>query len=157
VLAGPWTCSPSSPSGDFLDEEDIPMTSNRVPGHFEDDSQISASSRDQPELQSFCEVDDSLLKDLLYKILKDFEERFATDQVNSFRSTNLDALKRELKRIQDAQEREGTLQNLRRIERFVRRIEQFGQVLDNIMGTTEPIHFIWGPMKALLRVMVSCP
>ncbi|RLM00334.1 hypothetical protein CFD26_108105 [Aspergillus turcosus] len=111
-----------------------------------------ASSRDRPELQSFCPVDDSLLGDVLHRILRGFEERFDTDQVNSFRATNLGALKRELKRIQDAQEREGTLQNLRRIERFIRRIEQLGQVLDNILGTTEPINFIWGPVKALLRV-----
>ncbi|KAF7136711.1 hypothetical protein CNMCM5793_006029 [Aspergillus hiratsukae] len=76
-----------------------------------------ASSRDRPELQSFCEVDDSLLKNALHKILKGFEERFDPNQVNYFRTTNLGALKRELKRIQDAQEREGTLQNLRRIER----------------------------------------
>ncbi|KAF7136912.1 hypothetical protein CNMCM5793_006574 [Aspergillus hiratsukae] len=94
--------------------------------HFEYDSQISASSRDRPELQSFSAVGESLLKNVLHKILKGFEERFDAHQVNSFRTTNLSALKRE--------------------------IEQLGQVLDNILGTTEPIHFIWGPVKALLRV-----
>ncbi|KAJ5661916.1 zinc finger protein [Penicillium maclennaniae] len=119
---------------------------------FEYGSQISTFSQDRPELQSFCAVDDSLLKDVLHRILKSFEERFDTDKVNYFRTTNLGALKGELKRIQDAQEREGTLQNLRRIEHFIRRMEQLEHVLDSILGTTEPIHFIWGPVRALLRV-----
>jgi hypothetical protein len=107
------------------------------------------------ELQSFRVVEDSLPEEIFYGISKSFEERFEKDQVNFFRTTDLGALKRELKRVQDAQERERALQNLRRIENFIKRTEQFRQVLHNIPGAIELMHFIWGPVKSF--VAGKCP
>ncbi|KAL4918902.1 hypothetical protein BDW62DRAFT_180053 [Aspergillus aurantiobrunneus] len=107
--------------------------------------------RGQLDAQPFPAVDESLPMDIFDRILNRFEKRFGTDKLELFRKTDLQALKRELKRIQGDQERARTLRNLRRIEHFIRKIEQLGQVLHTILDTDEPMDFVWGPVKDLLQ------
>ncbi|KAL3477934.1 hypothetical protein BJX99DRAFT_225121 [Aspergillus californicus] len=114
-------------------------------------SQLSRRSGPR-SFQSFQMVDDTLPTDIFNGVLRAFEERFDTDQVETFRTTDLRALKKELKRIQDEQERARALRNLRRIECFIEKVKQFGQILENILGTSEHTNFIWGPVKALLKI-----
>ncbi|KAL4951216.1 hypothetical protein BDW69DRAFT_42142 [Aspergillus filifer] len=114
-------------------------------------SRTSTSSRSRVEPPIFPPVDDSLPKDIFNRMMKRVEKRFDSARIETFKATDRRALMRELKRIQEDQERTRTLRNLRRIEIFIEKIDQFGQVLDGIIGTTEPINLIWGPVKALLQ------
>lgn len=75
--------------------------------------------------------------------------------MNVYRTTDLRTLKRELKHIQNEQERTKTLRNLRRIEPFIVKFEHCGGVLQRILGTAELMGFIWGPVKELIQVRVS--
>ncbi|KAL4928317.1 uncharacterized protein BDV17DRAFT_264698 [Aspergillus undulatus] len=120
-------------------------------------SRTSTSFRGQLDSQIFPAIDDSLPKDIFNRMLKRVEKRFDADRIVSFKETDLRALKRELKRIQEEQERTRTLRNMRRIEQFVEKIDQFGQVLETIIGTSEPINLIWGPVKVLLHQTKNQP
>ncbi|KAL4786749.1 hypothetical protein BJX76DRAFT_354925 [Aspergillus varians] len=128
-----------------------PSHSGTPDSRFELTSRNLNPSRDHLEPQPFPAVDDSLPKDIFNRVLKQFEKRFNTNKVELFRETDLPALKRELKRIQRDQVRTKALRNLRRIEQFIERMEQFGKILDNVLGPADIINNIWGPMKYLLQ------
>ncbi|BAE55442.1 unnamed protein product [Aspergillus oryzae RIB40] len=83
---------------------------------------------------------------------KRFREGLAKEQLDTFKATDLRALKKELKKIQDEQEQSHSLRNLRRLERFIQATEQIGTVLEDILGTSEEMCLVWGPVKALLQV-----
>ncbi|KAL4885914.1 hypothetical protein BJY04DRAFT_230145 [Aspergillus karnatakaensis] len=101
---------------------------------------------------SILTVDGSFSKEVFHRTLTRFKKSFTPDQLEVFQKSDLGALKRELKRVQDEQERARELRNLRRLEQFIEKITQLGQVLESILDTTEPINLIWGPVKSLLQV-----
>ncbi|KAL2820837.1 hypothetical protein BDW59DRAFT_150618 [Aspergillus cavernicola] len=133
-------------SHDRPSQRDVPDSRSEL------NSQVSNSSRGRSGPQPFHIADDSLPKDIFNRVFNEFERRFDPDQVESFRATDYAVLTRELKRIQVEQERAGTLRNLRRIEHFIKKSQQFGQVLEGILGTAERMNFIWGPVKTLLQI-----
>lgn len=106
-------------------------------------------SRGRLELQV---VPDSLPNDMFHRATKRFREGLAKEQLDTFKATDLRALKKELKKIQDEQEQSHSLRNLRRLERFIQATEQIGTVLEDILGTSEEMCLVWGPVKALLQV-----
>ncbi|KAB8225072.1 hypothetical protein BDV33DRAFT_164515 [Aspergillus novoparasiticus] len=112
-------------------------------------TQHSMISRGRLELQI---VPDSLPNDMFHRITKRFKEGLEKEQLDTFKTTDLRALKKELKKIQDEQGQSHSLRNLRRIERFIQATEQIGTVLEDILGTSEEMCLIWGPVKALLQV-----
>jgi hypothetical protein len=110
------------------------------------------------DISPFYVVDEALPKTIFDEVLKDFEKRFEMDQVERFRATDVLALKRELARIQRAQQKNKKLRNLRRLESFIEKFEQFGRVLDDILEESVHMNFVWGSVKALLKVpLVSSP
>ena len=106
-------------------------------------------SRGRLELQV---VPDWLPNDMFYRVTKHFRDGLQKEQLDTFKATDLRALKKELKKIQDEQGQSHSLRNLRRIERFIQAAEQIGTVLEDILGTSEEMCLIWGPVKALLQV-----
>lgn len=122
---------------------------------FELASRTSSLSRTRLDSQSLGVVDDSLPREIFNRIFNGFEREFDSNKVNVYRTTDLRTLKRELKHIQNDQERTRTLRNLRRIEPFIVKFEQYGGVLQSILGTAELMGFIWGPVKELIQVRVS--
>ncbi|KAL2849960.1 hypothetical protein BJX68DRAFT_275805 [Aspergillus pseudodeflectus] len=112
----------------------------------------SGSSRTLSDISPFYVVDEALPKTIFDEVLKDFEKRFEMDQVERFRATDVLALKRELARIQRAQQKNKKLRNLRRLESFIEKFEQFGRVLDDILEESVHMNFVWGPVKALLKI-----
>ncbi|KAJ0423899.1 hypothetical protein BJY00DRAFT_277634 [Aspergillus carlsbadensis] len=86
------------------------------------------------------------------RVLGDLEARFSADQVTRFRETDLPALKRELGRTQREQNKNKELRNLRRLEKFIEKFDQFGQVLQGTLGDTEHMGYVWGPVKHLLMI-----
>jgi hypothetical protein len=118
----------------------------------------SGSSRTLSDISPFYVVDEALPKTIFDDVLKDFEKRFEMDQVERFRATDVLALKRELARTQRDQQKNKKLRNLRRLESFIAKFEQFGRVLDDILEESVHMNFVWGPVKALLKVpLVSSP
>lgn len=84
--------------------------------------------------------------------MKDFKENVTPGQLEEFRATDLRALKKELKRIQNEQQQVRALRNMRRIEPFINRIKALGMVVHDLLGSNEIMCFIWGSAKALFRV-----
>ncbi|KAE8378508.1 hypothetical protein BDV26DRAFT_281035 [Aspergillus bertholletiae] len=123
-----------------------PGTPNGGPGHPTQPSTISGDLLDPLVLP------DSLPKDTFHRATRHFKEGLEKEQLDAFTATDLRALKKELKKIQDEQGLSHSLRNLRRIERFMQATEQIGTVLQDILGTSEDMCLIWGPVKALLQV-----
>ncbi|KAE8408885.1 hypothetical protein BDV37DRAFT_268086 [Aspergillus pseudonomiae] len=127
------------------DQPSQPGTPNGSSGYS---TQPSIVSRSRLDLQM---VPDSLPKDMFHRVTKHFEEGLEKEQLDAFKATDLRALKKELKKIQDEQGQSHSLRNLRRIERFIQAMEQIGTVLEDILGTSKDMSLIWGPVKALLQ------
>lgn len=67
-------------------------------------------------------------------------------------ATDLRTLKKELKRMQKAQEEVQACRDMRRIELFIQRFEALGTVAQSLFGPNEIICLIWGSTRALFRV-----
>lgn len=98
------------------------------------------------------DVNDSALQDMLDRVIKDFRGRVTPDQFETFQATDLRALKKELKLIQDDQHQTNELQNMRRIEPFLKRVEALGGVIHDLLGSNEVECLIWGSTRVLFRV-----
>ncbi|KAL2808471.1 hypothetical protein BJX63DRAFT_439377 [Aspergillus granulosus] len=116
--------------------------------------QSSAPSRTLSVLPRYYAIDETLPKEIFDQVSKDFGKRFATDQVQRFRETDIVALKRELAKTQRDQQKNKELRNLRRLESFIEKFDQFGRV-DGILEKTDHMNFVWGPVKALLMIQIA--
>ncbi|KAL3466522.1 hypothetical protein BJX64DRAFT_284458 [Aspergillus heterothallicus] len=113
----------------------------------------SVSSRTLSGLPSFYAVDETLPKTIFDEVLNEFKNRFSDgDQAERFRTTDVLSLKRGLAKTQRDQQKNKELRNLRRLETFIEKFEQFGRVLDTILEEPEHMNFVWGPVKALLMI-----
>ncbi|KAL4905333.1 hypothetical protein BDW74DRAFT_152447 [Aspergillus multicolor] len=115
-------------------------------------SSRTSSTLSQVEPQLFQTLDDSLPNDIFDRVSKGFERRLEPGRLEIFRTTDFRALKREMKRIQEDQELARQLRNLRRIEQFVTKIDQLGQILECIPRAGGIMNLIWGPVKHLLQI-----
>ncbi|KAE8136488.1 hypothetical protein BDV38DRAFT_272074 [Aspergillus pseudotamarii] len=131
------------------DRPSQPGTPNGSSGYS---TQHSMISRGRLELQV---VPEWLPNDMFHRATKQFREGLPKEQLDTFKATDLRALKKELKKIQDEQGQSHSLRNLRRIERFIQATEHIGTILEDILGTSEEMCLIWGPVKALLQVAKS--
>jgi hypothetical protein len=95
-------------------------------------------------------------KDMFDNVLKEFKERVREEELQKLKTTNIGALKKELKKIQDEQKKSKSLRNLRRIQCFVEAVQQLLQVIDLFLNTSEIACLVWGPVKFLLQVLTFC-
>lgn len=97
-------------------------------------------------------TNDSPPKDILDKIARDFKRKIDPDLLEMVLATDLRTLRKELKRMQEAQEKVQEIRNLRRMELFMKRFEALGRVAQDLFGPNEIMCLIWGSTRALFRV-----
>jgi nucleoside phosphorylase len=95
-------------------------------------------------------------KDVFDSALKEFKKGLEDEKIQKFQSTTIGTLKRELKKIQDEQEKSKSLRNLRRVQDFIKSIEQLSKLIEGFLGPSQLICFVWGPVQFLLQVMAFC-
>lgn len=88
-------------------------------------------------------------------ILNAFKCRFDHEQWLSFGATSAGSLKRTLRKIQDEQKASKSVQNLRRMERFLKAVENLDKLMQETLGMPDKTCYIWGPAKLLLQVKTS--
>lgn len=92
---------------------------------------------------------------LFDNILNTFESRFDQEQWLGFKTTTAGSLKRLLRKIQDEQKASKSVQNLRRMECFLKAVENLGKLMEEALSMPDIICYIWGPTKLLLQVTTS--
>ncbi|KUL90936.1 hypothetical protein ZTR_00686 [Talaromyces verruculosus] len=92
---------------------------------------------------------------LFNNILNTFESRFDQEQWLGFKATTAGSLKRLLRKIQDEQKASKSLQNLRRMECFLKAVENLDKLMEEALNMPDIICYIWGPTKFLLQVTIS--
>jgi hypothetical protein len=92
---------------------------------------------------------------LFDNILNTFERLFDQEQWLSFKKSSAFSLKRLLKKIQDEQKASKSIQNLRRMECYLKAIENLGKLMEEGLSMPDIICYIWGPTKLLLQVTTS--
>uniref|UniRef100_A0A093VFA9 Vegetative incompatibility protein HET-E-1 n=1 Tax=Talaromyces marneffei PM1 TaxID=1077442 RepID=A0A093VFA9_TALMA len=71
---------------------------------------------------------------LFDNILNTFERCFDQEQWLGFKTTSASSLKRSLKKIQDEQKASKSIQNLRRMESFLKGVENLGKLMEEALG-----------------------
>lgn len=92
---------------------------------------------------------------LFDNILNTFESRFDQEQWLGFKTTSSGSLKRLLRKIQDEQKASKSVQNLRRMELFLKAVENLDNLMEEALSMPDTICYIWGPTKLLLQVTTS--
>ena len=92
---------------------------------------------------------------LFDNILNTFESRFDQQQWLGFKATTAGSLKKFLRKIQDEQKASKSLQNLRRMECFLKAVENLDKLMEEALNMPDIICYIWGPTKILLQVTIS--
>lgn len=92
---------------------------------------------------------------LFDNILNTFESRFDQEQWLGFKTTSSGSLKRLLRKIQDEQKASKSVQNLRRMELFLKAVENLDKLMEEALSMPDIICYIWGPTKLLLQVTTS--
>ncbi|KAL3487316.1 hypothetical protein BJX62DRAFT_241131 [Aspergillus germanicus] len=76
-------------------------------------------------------------------------------QAQDFQLTTIDDLKSAIAKLQNQQMSERKLRNLKRLESFVLRMDQFEQVVTVYFNASIFVGFVWGPVKCLLLTASS--
>ncbi|KAI1076452.1 hypothetical protein F5B20DRAFT_556101 [Whalleya microplaca] len=72
-----------------------------------------------------------------------------------FQMTSLEELRDCIKKIQQDQERKRRLMYMKRLDPFLRTMEQYGKVIEVFVNTSDVVAFIWGPMKFILLIATT--
>lgn len=86
------------------------------------------------------------------RALRDFQARLTSTERAQFQIATLDDLKITVLAIQAEQRARTKMMHMSRIQGFLEAMEQFGNVIEVFLNTTEMIAFVWGPVKLLLLV-----
>ena len=87
--------------------------------------------------------------------LHDFIDRVGEEKAKDFEKTDIKAVMKELKKMQQDQRKAKMVRGLRRVEGFLRAFEQFGDVVETFLNASPFVCFVWGPVKFLLIVRDS--
>ncbi|KAI2628485.1 hypothetical protein GGR54DRAFT_587349 [Hypoxylon sp. NC1633] len=69
-----------------------------------------------------------------------------------FQMTNLEDLRDCIRNIQQDQEQKKGMMYMKRLDPFLKTMEEYGKVLDVFVNTSEIVAFVWGPMKFILII-----
>ncbi|EED22939.1 zinc finger protein, putative [Talaromyces stipitatus ATCC 10500] len=83
--------------------------------------------------------------------VKSFERRFNKEQWDAFKVSSAGSLKRLLKKVQDEQKASRSIQNMRRMEYFLKAAESLDKLMEEVLIMPGFICYIWGPAKLLLQ------
>src|SRR6266566_9521741 len=86
------------------------------------------------------------------RALKAFESRLKPSERAQFTATTLDELKVTILAIQANQRSRKKMMHMGRILSFLEAMEQFGNVVEVFLNTTNFLAYVWGPVKLLLLV-----
>ena len=87
--------------------------------------------------------------------MEEFKKGLEDEKIQKFESTTIGTLTRELKKIQDEQDKTKSLRNLGRVQGFIEAIEQLSKLIEGFVEPSRVICFIWGPIQLLLQVMAA--
>ncbi|MCJ1426374.1 hypothetical protein MMC29_004277 [Sticta canariensis] len=76
----------------------------------------------------------------------------SSDDARDFHSTTLNDVRSAARAIQDAQASRQSLQNLRRIEPFLKFTEKYSTILEVICQGFSPMAWVWGPLKLMIQL-----
>ncbi|KAK3988674.1 hypothetical protein QBC44DRAFT_328722 [Cladorrhinum sp. PSN332] len=83
--------------------------------------------------------------------LADFKRTLKDDElVRSFQGTQLHHLTAEIAKIQQEQASKRRLRYMKRLDPFLKTMEEYGKVVEVFANAQDIVAFIWGPMKFLL-------
>ncbi|KAK9774284.1 putative C2H2-type domain-containing protein [Seiridium cardinale] len=87
-------------------------------------------------------------------VLEDFKKnaQLTPKQSEDFKFDSLDGLRSTIHTIQNEQAAKKRMRHMKRLEPFLRTMEQYGKVVEIFVNTSEVLAFVWGPMKWLLIV-----
>lgn len=87
----------------------------------------------------------------LDELLIKFKNRLTATELQKFKGTTLQDVKKTLIDIEKRQETQRELRNLTRIRGFLDTMEQFGKVIELFTNSSNMVAFVWGPLKFLLQ------
>ena len=91
-------------------------------------------------------------QDTFQTTLSNFKKRLTQKELEDFQFTTLEDVWQEAARIQSIQETSKTMMNMTRIQSFLEAMDQFGQIIEVFLNTSDVLAFVWGPIKFLLKV-----
>lgn len=91
------------------------------------------------------------------KVLEEFKAQLGPTEIQDFKTTTSENLSRVIGDIQNKQHRERRLQNPNRLDRFLKAIDQYEQVVKTFCSNNEVMPFLRGPIKWLLQATSSHP
>lgn len=65
------------------------------------------------------------------------------DEENEFRQTSLEVLWREIAKLQKTQEQSRHLKYMRRLEPFLKSMEQYSKIIEVFLNVSDLIAFVW--------------
>jgi DNA-binding SARP family transcriptional activator len=75
--------------------------------------------------------------------LKGFTDTLTLDEADDFRLSSLDDLRTAILEIQAKQASEKRMRDLTRLQSFLEAMEQYGNIIDIFLNTTEFVAFVW--------------
>jgi hypothetical protein len=93
-------------------------------------------------------------KDTFQTALENFKKRLTPKEQEDFKFGTLEDVRKEVARIQNEQESLKEMMNMSRIQSFLEAMNQFSQVIEVFLNTSEFVAFVWGPMKSLLQILL---
>ena len=91
-------------------------------------------------------------KDIFQTTLSEFKNRLTQRERDKFQCATFEDVCRELARIQKEQESSKTMMDMTRIQSFLEAMNQFGQIVEVFVNSSEMLAFVWGPLKFILKV-----
>ncbi|KAI3335699.1 putative zinc finger protein [Ustulina deusta] len=88
---------------------------------------------------------------LFEKALEDFKKGLGRREIGDFKATTLEELERSIGELQAKQHAQRRLQDLNRLQPFLKAMKQYGQVVDLLCSNNDILGFVWGPVKFLLQ------
>ncbi|KAI8630498.1 putative zinc finger protein [Xylariaceae sp. FL1651] len=88
---------------------------------------------------------------LFDKALGEFKEGLRRREIEDFKTTTLKELNTTIRQLQAKQHAQRRLQDLNRLQPFLKAIEQYGELVDRFYSNNEIVAFVWGPVKFLLQ------
>ncbi|KAI1205006.1 putative zinc finger protein [Annulohypoxylon truncatum] len=85
------------------------------------------------------------------RALKEFQKGLGGRNIKDFQTTTLRNLQDSIVELQAEQHSQRKLQNLNRLQPFLKAIEQYGEVIRTFCNNSDIVAFIWGPLKFLLQ------
>jgi hypothetical protein len=98
----------------------------------------------------------SSIKDQFVEALQAFKQkaRLSSSEESDFAMTSLDDLKNVVRQMEQEQERKRRMVNMKRLEPFLKSMEEYGKIVEIFVNVSEVVAFVW---VGLLSLFCSLP